>query len=221
MFTYSPYPTVGKVINIIDLSFGVDQLDQIFYNGNDIFLGQDLLVHSNIQSQFFVHSITSNLSKVITLIGKEQFIYNTTCCFLIGWLSITQLTIDMFNSLFFRVRWILLKGVMDNGIITLCIILFVQKNSLHISFQYLIYVIFFQNSITVQDNLISFNRYYFASILIHKILMPCIQYSRRQFTAQYFFQAGIGNLNLFRKVKYLQNILIPFKTNSSEQGSNR
>ena len=54
--------TVGQVIDIINLRFGVDQLDQIFNNGDDIFFGQNLFVHSDIQSQFFVHSVTTYLT---------------------------------------------------------------------------------------------------------------------------------------------------------------
>ena len=64
------------MINIIDLRLGIDQLNKIFDNGNDIVFGQNLLVHFNIKTKFFVHSITTNFTEIVSLIREEQLVDN-------------------------------------------------------------------------------------------------------------------------------------------------
>ena len=108
LLPYRTYTSIGQVVDIIDFRFGIDKFDQIFYDGDDIFLGQDLLVHSDIESQFLVHSIASYLAQIVTLVGEKQLIDDTTCRLLIGRLGITQLTIDMLDRFLFGVGRILL-----------------------------------------------------------------------------------------------------------------
>src|SRR5690606_8993023 len=71
LLTYRSNTTVRKVVDIIDLCFRVDQFDQIFNNGNDILPGKHLLIHGNIKTQLFIHTVPSYLSKVVTLIREK------------------------------------------------------------------------------------------------------------------------------------------------------
>ena len=50
----------------------------------------------------------ANITKVVTLIAKKQLIDDTTSSFLIRWISVTQLTVNMLYRLFTRVRCIFL-----------------------------------------------------------------------------------------------------------------
>src|SRR5690606_39630817 len=84
---------------------------------NDIFLGKHLLVHWDIKTQFFIHSVTTYLTQIISLVAEEKFVDNSTSSFLIGRFGITQLSIYMFYRFLFRVGWIFLQSIMDNGII--------------------------------------------------------------------------------------------------------
>ena len=49
LFAYGAHTTVGKVVDIINLRFGVDKLDEILNNGDDIFLGKYLFFHRDIE----------------------------------------------------------------------------------------------------------------------------------------------------------------------------
>ena len=65
--------------------------------------------------EFLVHSVTSYLTKVVTLVGEEQLVDNTACSFFIWRLGITQLTVDMLHGFLLGVGWVFLKGVVDNA----------------------------------------------------------------------------------------------------------
>ena len=219
LLPYSSNTSVRQVIDIINLRFGVDQFDQVFNNGNDVVLGQDLLVHSDIKTQFLVHSVSTNLTKVVSLIREEKLVDNSTGRFLIGRLGITQLTIDVLNCLFLRVCWILLQGVVDDGVIRLGIVLLVKQDGFYICIQDLINMLFVQNGIPVQNDLVSFNGNHFPGIFIYKIFVPGVQNTSSQFAAEYFFQSCLGNLDLFRQIENFQNILIALVSDGAEQSS--
>ena len=73
--SYKTYGLIAKEIEYIDSGyrsiFSVQSslvMNPIFNYGDDIQLSQNLLIHFNIQAKFFIHSISTNLSKIITLI---------------------------------------------------------------------------------------------------------------------------------------------------------
>ncbi len=187
LFANGTHPPVGKVVYIIDFRFGVDQFDQILDDGNDVFFGQDLFVHPNVKPEFFIHPVAAYLTEVIALVGKEKFIDNTACGFLIRRFGVTQLTVDMLYGLLFGVGRVFLQGVVDNGIIRLCIVLLVQQDGLYIGIHDLVNMLLLQDRIPVQNDLVSFNRYHFSGIFIHEVFVPGVQYPGGQFTAQDFF----------------------------------
>ena len=221
LLTNSTNTTVGQVIDIIDLCFRVDQLDQVFYYGNDIFLGQDLLVHLDIKTQFLIHSVTSYLTQVISLVGEEQFVDDTASSFLIGRLRITQLTINVLYRFFFRVGRVLLQGIVNNGIVCLQVILLVKKNSRRTRIEDLLDMLFFQNSITIQNDLVPLDRYYLTSIFINEIFVPGLQDTGSQFASHEFLKSCLGSLDLFGQVENLEDIFITLKSDGSEKGSYR
>ena len=110
---------------------------------------------------------------------------------------------------------------MDDSIVGLRVVLLVKQNSLHIGIHDLVYMLFLQYGITIQDDFISFNRNYFSGIFVHKILVPGIQHAGRKFTSQYFLLSGLGNFYFLGEVKDFKNILVTLKSNGAEQGSYR
>ena len=68
LLAYSTNTTVTQVVNIIDIGFAVDQLNQVLDNLNDILLGQYTDIVVGRQVQLLVDTITANLTQVITLV---------------------------------------------------------------------------------------------------------------------------------------------------------
>ena len=83
------------MVDIIDGSLGVHQLDQILDNLDDVLLRQDADIHICVQVQFLVNTVTAHITQVVTLVGEEQVLDDLTGTGIIGRVSITQLTIDV------------------------------------------------------------------------------------------------------------------------------
>ena len=60
--------TVAQVVDIIDVSLRVDQLDQVLDDFDDILVSEDTHAHVSLKTQFLVDSVTANLTQVITLL---------------------------------------------------------------------------------------------------------------------------------------------------------
>ena len=62
------HTTVAQVVDVIDVRLGVDELNQIFDNLDDVLLGQDTHIHAGVEIQFFIYPITTDITKVIPLL---------------------------------------------------------------------------------------------------------------------------------------------------------
>src|SRR5690606_40887786 len=103
LLSYGTYTTVGQVVDIIHFGFGIDQVDQILHDSNDILTSQNFGLGIGIQLQFAIDAVTSYITQIITFVREEQTVDNTTRSLFIWWFGVTQLTIDMFYRFFFRV----------------------------------------------------------------------------------------------------------------------
>ena len=119
LFAHCTHTTVAQVVDIIHIRFRVNQLDEIFDNFDNIFLGKDTHVHIGRQVQLSVDTITAYITQVISLFWEEQVIDNFACTGIIGWVCITQLAVDVEYSFFFRVTRVLLQSIIYNRIVRL------------------------------------------------------------------------------------------------------
>ena len=99
------------MVDIIYFSFGIHQVDQVLHNGDDVFLGEHLLLNVYVKTQLLVHSVTPNLSQVVTLLREEKLVDDALCCLIIRRFCITQLPVNVFYRFLFGIGRILLKGV--------------------------------------------------------------------------------------------------------------
>ena len=111
LLTYCTYTTVTQVVNIIHICFWVNQLNQIFDDFNDIFLREDTHVHISRQIRLFIDSVTTYITKVISFFREEQVVDNLPCTCVISRIGVTQLTVDIQHSFFFRVTRVLLQRI--------------------------------------------------------------------------------------------------------------
>ena len=209
------------MVDIIYICLRVDQLNQILDDFDNILFCQYSDVHVRIKIQLLVDTITTYVAQVITLFREEQVIDNFTCTSIISRICITQLTIDIKHGFFFRVTRVFLKSIENNRIIRSISYFVVNQDTLHTRFQNQIDMLWFQNSFTVDNYLITFDSYNFTGILINEVFCPCLQNTSCQFTSDDFLQVGLVNLNVFCQIKDFKNIFIVFKTYGTQQCSYR
>ena len=78
-------------------------------------------------------------------------------------------------------------------------------------------MLFFDHRVTIDDNLVAFNRDHLTSIFVDKIFMPCVQNTGCKFSSNDFFQAGFRDFNLFSKIKDLKDIFVTLVPNGTEK----
>ncbi|MPM32006.1 hypothetical protein SDC9_78564 [bioreactor metagenome] len=85
LFANSPDPSVAQVVDIVNNSFGVYQLDQVTDNFNNVLFCQYPGLIGNVEVELMVEPVPSNLAKVVSFIGEEQFVYDIPCRSFVRW----------------------------------------------------------------------------------------------------------------------------------------
>ena len=220
LLTYGAYPAVFQVINVVDFCHLVHQGHQETNDGDDVFFRQHQYLFRDIQLQFLVDLVAPYFTQVVAFIREEQLLDDATCRFFIGGISTAQLAIDVLYRFQFRTGRVLLQGIIDNGVI-LFDVFFLQDDRSHRCFQDCFNVVFVQNGITFQNDLIPFDGHHFTRILIHKVFGPAAQYTGSQFAANAFFERLTGSSYFIGQVKDIQDSFVGIVTDGTQQGSNR
>ena len=214
------------MVDIVDFGLAAQQLDQIFDDGDDVFLCQDLDVIGNVEVQFAVDAVTTDQAQIISLVGEEQLLNDATCRFLIGRLSITQLAVDVFHSLFFRVAGVFLQGlendrIVGNPIILVTFHLAMEQNGLHAAVYDLLDMFILEDHVTVDDDLVTLDGNALAGILIDEILVVGMKHTSSQLAAKHTLQTRLRHLHLFGEVEDIEDVLVSFVTDGTQQGGDR
>ena len=116
------------MVDIVDRSVRVNQLNEILDNLDDIILSQHTHIRVGIQSELAVDTVAAYLAQVITLVREEQVLEHLACAGVIGRIGVTQLAIDVQHSLFLRVAGVFLQGIEDDSIFVCSVSIFVQQD---------------------------------------------------------------------------------------------
>src|ERR1700739_1250867 len=93
-----------------------------------------------------------------------------------------------------------------------------QNDMLCLRIQDTFNMLLFKYSFTFYNNFVTFDRYHFTGIFIHKVFNPCAQSPCSKLTANRFFKGSFAHFNFIGKAEELKYFLICFKANSPEQG---
>ena len=217
LFTDGADTTVRQVVYIVHIGVRVNQLNKVLDNLYYIIVGKRALTHWRFHIKFAIDTITSYLSEVISFFGEEEVLYHFARCRFVSRFCITQLTIDVQHSLFFRVRRVFLQGIEDNRILGFTRFLFVQQNGLRVGFQNTLHQFGCQFFFALDDNLVTLNGNNLTSILIHEVFRPRVKYITGKRPADSSFKVLTSALNLFCQTETIQNILIRLVTNGTQQ----
>ena len=213
--------TIRKVVDIIDVRIRIHQIQQVFDDEQNIALRQGSILDVILDVQLTVDPETSHFSKVITLFREKQFINDSACCIQIWWLSISKLTVDILHCFLFRIRTVLLKRIVDDGVISLVDVLFVQDNRLTAGVNNQVDVLLFHNRFTIENNFISLNGYHLTCIFIYEVFHPGFQYTSGQTTTDRPLQSRFADFYFICQIENIQDVTIRFETNGSQQSRYR
>ncbi len=221
MFSDGTHATVAQVVDIIHIRLVVDQLNQITDNGDDVLIGQHTRLHRNIEIQFLIDTVTTNLPKVVTLIREEKFVQSGTCCLLIRSSRALQLQIDILNSLFARVCRVFLQSIENHGVVRVLLVCLMEEYGFDISIRNHLDVLFLEYCLAVDDDLGTLDIHHLTGLVVHKILIPGFGDGCGKFLSQIFLQVRFGGLDLVSDIENAQDVLVGLITDGAKQSGNR
>ena len=96
-----------------------------------------------------------------------------------------------------------------------------QQDGLHAAVDDLLDVFFLENHITVDDDLVTFDGHTFASVFIDEVLEVSMQHTGSEFAAQHALQACFRNLHFFSEVEDIEDVLVGFVADGTQQSGDR
>ena len=174
------------MVDIINDGFRVDKLDKVLDDFDNIFFRKHSDIHVGGEVQLTVDSVTSYVTQVISLLREEQVVDDLTCTGIISRVSITQLTINVQDGFLLRVARVFLERIEDDGVVRLVSLFLMNQHRGYARFDDFINVLLFQDGLTVNDDLVTFNGNHLAGIFVYKVFHPCLQYTSSQLTPNIF-----------------------------------
>ena len=204
------------MVDIIDIGFGVEELDEVLDDLDHVLLGEDTDIHVGLETELLVETVASDITKVVTLIGEEELLDGISCGSLVGWLGVAELTIYVDYSLLFGVARVFLKGIVDDGVIGDVGSLLVEEDCLSAGIDDFIDLVFVENGLAVDYDLVSLDGDDLARIFVNEVLDPRFQDTRGEFAADALLEIGLAYFDLVGKPEDCENIFIGLETDCTE-----
>ena len=189
LFAHRAHTTIAQVVNIIDLNFRIDKLNQIFDNSDNVLFFKHMyidIIRLAIE-QFAVDAIATHFAQVVAFFGEEQTVHQFARRSIVGRFGITQLTINMQHGFTFRVTRVFLERIVDDGKIIHILSLFMQQDCLIARLDDVVDMRGFEHCFTVNKHFRTLYASHLAGIFIDKIFRPFFQHTDSQFTPKIFF----------------------------------
>ncbi len=212
---------VAQVVDVVHIGLGVHQFDKVTDDGDDVLLGEHPHAELTFEAQFFVDAVAAHLTEVVALLAEEQLVDHAASRLQIGGLSVAQLAVDHLHGLLLGVRGVFLQGVVDQGIVGRVHAQLVQDDRLGAALEDLLHVLLLQDRLAVDQHLVPFDRDHLTGILVHEILHPALQHTGGELAAHGILQGGLGHLDLIGQAEDLQDLLVTFETDGTQQRCHR
>ena len=119
------------MVDVVHVSLGVDELDKILDDGDDVLFGEHLHVHRCAEIELLIDTVTTHFAEVITLLREEKVSDDFAGARIVRRLRVAQLSVDILDCLLLGVGCILLECIEDNRVVGSVGILLVEKHVLH------------------------------------------------------------------------------------------
>ena len=114
-----------------------------------------------------------------------------------------------------------MKGVVDDGEITLVHPFFVKDDGLGTRVQDQIHVLFLQDGFALEHHFGPLDGHHLTGVFFHEILHPRLQDTGRQWTAKHALQTCFGHLDFVGKVKDAEDVSVCLVADAAEQRGHR
>ena len=146
------------MVDIVDVGLRVDQLDQVFDDGDDVLARQRADSGVDIQIQLLVDAVTAHVAQVVTLVREEQLLDDVACRSLIGRLRSAQLPVNIYDSLLLGVAGVFLQGIVYDREIDAREVFLMQEDRLGAAFEDLLHVLLLEDGLAVYDHTSTMSR---------------------------------------------------------------
>ena len=221
LLAYSAHAAVGEVVDIIDLCLGIDQLNEVLDNLNNIFTRKHTHVGIRIEVELAVDAVATYVAQVVALLGEEEVVDDFARTGIVGGVGITQLAIDVEHSFLLGVGRILGQRVEDDAVVAAVGVFLMYENRLGTAVENICDIVVGEQGLAVHDDLVTLNRNDFARVFIHEVLNPRLQHTCCQLLAHHLLEVGLVDLDLFGEVEDFEDILIVLETDSTQQRRDR
>ena len=99
LLAYSAHAAVRQVVDIVHVGTGVDKLDEVADNGDDVFLGEHTHVGRDAEAELAVDAVAAYISKVIALLREEEVGNDFARRSIVWRVGVAQLSVDILDSL--------------------------------------------------------------------------------------------------------------------------
>ena len=219
LFAHGADTAVRQVVDIVDVGLRVDQLDQVFDDGDDVLARQRADSGVDIQIQLLVDAVTANVAQVVTLVREEQLLDDVACRSLIGRLRSAQLPVNIYDSLLLGVAGVFLQGIVYDREIDAREVFLMQEDRLGAAFEDLLHVLLLEDGLAVYDHVVTLDGNHLARILIHEVLDPGRKDACGEFTADGLLEIGLRDLHFVCQVENLEDLLVGLITDGTQQRS--
>ena len=132
-----------------------------------------------------------------------------------------QLHVDVLDGLFARVGRVFLQRVENHGVVNLLFILLVEENRLDVCICHHVDVVFLEHRLSVDNHFRTFDVHHLTSLVIYKVLVPCLGHGGCQLLSHILLQIGFGCLHLLGNVENAEDVLIGLIADSAQQRRDR
>ncbi len=209
------------MVNIVHFRLGVDQLNQISDNGDDILVGQHARVLGDVKVQFLVDTVAAYFTEVVALLGEEEFLQSGACGLLVGSCRALELQVDVLDGLLAGFGRVFLQRVEDDGVVHHLVIFLVEQHRLDIRIGDHIDVLFLEDGLAIDDHFGTFDVGDLTGLVIDEVLIPFLRHVSGELLADELLEVSLGGLHLLGDVENGEDILVRLISDGAQQGSNR
>ena len=217
LFAHGADAAVRQVVDIVHIGLRVDQLDQVFDDGDDVLPRQGSDSRIDVQVQLLVDAETAHVAQVVTLVREEELLDDVARRGLIGRLRGAQLPVDVNHGLLLGVTGVFLQRVVDDREVDAREVLLVQQDRLGAALDDLVDMFLLEDRLAVHDHVVALDRHHLARVLVHEVLDPRREDACGELAAHGLLQGGLRHLHLVREIENLENLLVRLVTYRTQQ----
>ena len=206
------------MVDIVDRGPGVDQLDEILDDLDDVGVRQNPDTRIDREAELLVQAVAAHASEVIALLGEEELVDDVAGGGLVRRFGVAELLVDEVDSFDLRIGRVLLQGVVDDGIFRRIGLVLLQQDGLDIGVKDLFDGIVVERFPAVDDGERTFDGDHLTGVLVLEVLGPRLEDLGGEETATVLPEGGLVGGDLISESEDVDDILVAVVADGPQQG---